>query len=337
MRFVPISVAALVVVVFFSFGGWLRGIGWTFTTQGDVDTLTSPTEVSKSIEAPLLNLNETVKRNETLKRQNETVKQNETLKQNETVKQNETLKQDEMVKQNVTLRRNETLQNETLQNGTLQNGTLQNGTLTRTKGVVESVVAKKNSSLIDSGQVVVVVNTCLALIPVRSKLIVQSWAQAFPSDRVVFASEKPSDALLPYQVWVFPHNQRAVADRKAKEYSEAQGRFMRALAHAAEVFKDRVRWVLLVDDDAFVHAKNLESFISKADESRPVYYGQGTCGGNHSCGGGGLLISMKILQKAANHMKNCQSRVSCFGFLICFLIPPLQRNELFMKLTRCAV
>ncbi len=197
-----------------------------------------------------------------------------------------------------------------MQNATKLVPVKQNGIVKQGK----TLPSTKNESSVTITEVAVLVNTCQSLIHVRAKLVANSWAKSFPSDRLVFASEKPSNDLLPHEVWVFPHNlaparSNSPQDLKSKAYAEAQGRFLRALAKASEVFASSVKWVLLVDDDAFVHAKNLLSFLVKLNESKPVYYAEGTCGGNHSCGGGGLLISMVILQKAAVQMKNCQSRV----------------------------
>ena len=88
----------------------------------------------------------------------------------------------------------------------------------------------------------------------------------------------------------------------------AQYRFLPALLHvqrSAAMRSDAFRWVVLVDDDAFVFVPRLLWILSRLDHSKPIYAGDFGSSGeatregipHFSCGGGGSVLSIAALRR----------------------------------------
>ena len=88
----------------------------------------------------------------------------------------------------------------------------------------------------------------------------------------------------------------------------AQYRFLPALLHvqrAAALRSDAFRWVVLVDDDAFVFVPRLLWILSRLDHRQPIYAGdfgssgEATAAGipHFACGGGGSVLSIAALRR----------------------------------------
>jgi hypothetical protein len=181
-----------------------------------------------------------------------------------------------------------------------------------------------SSSLVRN--VLVLVNTCEKFLSSRAAKIVRSWARGFAPENVVFVSDHSSHELLrPHPVWHFGHGSVGVPSASASNveldrvhYAEAQSRFLRALAQAGQTqLPQSVRWVLLVDDDVFVHADNLAKLTGSLEESHSMYYAEGPCGENRrsACGGGGILFPLHVLQRTAVRLRG-----GLFLFLLVVLI-----------------
>jgi hypothetical protein len=88
----------------------------------------------------------------------------------------------------------------------------------------------------------------------------------------------------------------------------AQYRFLPALLHvqrSAAVRSGAFRWVVLVDDDAFVFTPRLLWILARLDASKPIYAGDFGSSGeavaldipHFGCGGGGSVLSLAALQR----------------------------------------
>jgi|JI10StandDraft_1071094.scaffolds.fasta_scaffold258132_3 hypothetical protein len=174
--------------------------------------------------------------------------------------------------------------------------------------------------------VLVLVNTCEKFLSSRAAKIVRTWARGFAPENLVFVSDHSSHELLrPHPVWHFGHGSVGVPSASASNveldrvhYAEAQSRFLRALAQAGQTqLPQSVRWVLLVDDDVFVHADNLAKLTGSLEESHSMYYAEGPCGENRrsACGGGGILFPLHVLQRTAVRLRG-----GLFLFLLVVLI-----------------
>ena len=88
----------------------------------------------------------------------------------------------------------------------------------------------------------------------------------------------------------------------------AQYRFLPALLHvqrSAALRSAAFKWVVLVDDDAFVFVPRLLWILTRLDSSRPIYAGdfgssgEATAAGipHFACGGGGSVLSVAALRR----------------------------------------
>lgn len=140
----------------------------------------------------------------------------------------------------------------------------------------------------------------------RARLAMKTWASLLPDPRqVVFLTDANDTSSLfhPYQGVSF------ALSPKLSGYQNAQQRFGAGLLWAARrTWPAHIRWLLLVDDDAYVVVPSLASLIRRLDALGlpPNHvFGEVQCGPSNICGGAGVLFTLNALRKAQHHLASC--------------------------------
>jgi hypothetical protein len=129
-----------------------------------------------------------------------------------------------------------------------------------------------------------------------------SWLSQFPNVRIVTDTGSPLLGNLS-TVIVTSSNLLSVF---TSGHALAQDRFGAALLYAASLnttASARFRWVLMVDDDAYVSAAGLTRLLPQLSSDENAFYGNINCGG--LCGGGGVLFPLQVLQTVQSQLQQC--------------------------------